>query len=908
MNTKIMCWLLVAIGQLYLLPALSAQQDEQYPTITATFNNLPVQRILEQLDSRTDYSFYYKISDLSNQQLPAYQFEDTPLDQVLDRVLSTTRLGYIVYQNEAIVVLPKALANQAFTADYYRAKEAASVEVEEERKELKVGAIDELSIDGQATVSGVIRDAETRESIIGASIRWEDLDVGTITGLEGEFETKIPAGVHYLKISYLGYEDINTPVRVMSDGVVRLRMEKGAIDLEEVTVSANKADANIESAQIGVAKVDIESVRKNPALMGEADVVKSLLQNAGVTTVGEGASGFNVRGGDVDQNLILLDEAILLNSSHALGFFSAFNTDLLQDVELYKANMPAQFGGRLASVMNVGLTEGNFDELKIKGGIGPVTSRLSFAGPVVKDKVTVYGGMRASYINWLLDLVDNVEVSNSSAFFYDANFGLTARLGENNTLRVSGYGSQDEFTYNEDFGFDYSTYLAQLNLRSTLSDEWLNKLSAVYHTYNSNQYDIGGLTGTTLTNQVDYIKLKDQLTYSPSTQLRLDGGLSGIFYDVKPGDISPYDEESDVVATQLENEKGLEAAAFLNGEFNFGAAWQVSGGVRMSYFAFLGPKTVFEYQDPDNPTRLNTTGSTFYESGENIANYLNLEPRISLRYRMGASSAIKGGYSRTVQYINQIFNSDVPTPVSQWQLSTNYIEPTKSHNLSLGYFLNLKDDSWETSAEVYARSVDQLFDYKDFADLTNNPQIETELLSGIGRSYGLELSVKKKVGEVYGSLNYTLSRSERLIEGVNADEWYPSNFDKPHDLSLVFNYQPNRRNTLTVNFVYGSGRPTTPPVGNYITSQGLVVPVFARRNAARIPDYHRMDIAYTLGKGYKRDKKFQTSWTISVYNVYGRQNAYSVFFSQAPFQGAQANRLAILGTVFPSLTFNFEIL
>ena len=262
----------------------------------------------------------------------------------------------------------------------------------------------------------------------------------------------------------------------------------------------------------------------------------------------------------------------------------------------------------------------------------------------------------------------------------------------------------------------------------------------------------------------------------------------------------------------------------------------------------------------------------------------------------------------TVQYINQIFNSDSPTPVSQWQLSTNYIEPTKSHNFSLGYFKNLKENNWETSAEVYYRIVDQLFDYKDFAELLDNPQLETELLNGEGRSYGLELSVRKKTGIVYGSFNYTLSRSERIIDGINNGEYYPSNFDKPHDLSLTLNYQPNRRNTLTINFVYGSGRPTTPPVGNYVTSNGLVVPVYAQRNAARIPDYHRLDIAYTLGKGYKRDKKFQTSWTISLYNVYSRRNAFSVFFTQAAFQGAQANKLAILGTVFPSLTFNFEII
>jgi len=527
---------------------------------------------------------------------------------------------------------------------------------------------------------------------------------------------------------------------------------------------------------------------------------------------------------------------------------------------------------------------------------------------VVKDKIAFYGGFRSSYINWLLDLVQNAEVANSSAFFYDTNVGMTARLADNHTLSVSGYGSQDEFIYNEDFGFDYSTYLGQLSLRSSFNDEWLSKFSAVYSTYKSNQFDIGGLTGSILKNSVDYLKLKEQVTYAPSTQILVDGGLSGVIYSVSPGDVEPYDDESTVAPNQLEQEKGLELAAFANGEFNLSPELQVSAGLRLSYFSFLGPKTIYEYANPDAPDIFTTTGTTTYNSGESIANYFNLEPRLSLRYRLGFNSSMKGGYSRTVQYINQIFNSDSPTPVSQWQLSTNYIRPTRSHNFSLGYFKNLKNDNWETSAEIYGRLVDQLFDYKDFADLSNNPQLETELLAGEGRSYGLELSIRKKVGEVYGSLSYTLSRSERLIDGINDGEWYPSNFDKPHDLSLVFNYQPNRRNTLTVNFVYGSGRPTTPPVGNFVTGNGLVVPVYARRNASRIPDYHRLDVAYTLGKGYKRDKKFQTSWTIAVYNVYARRNAYSVFFTQAAFRGAEANKLSILGTVFPSLTFNFEIL
>ena len=343
-------------------------------------------------------------------------------------------------------------------------------------------------------------------------------------------------------------------------------------------------------------------------------------------------------------------------------------------------------------------------------------------------------------------------------------------------------------------------------------------------------------------------------------------------------------------------------------EYEFSPAVLLSAGLRAVYYSFLGENTVYNYQDPSRPTVESIVGTTEIGKGESIATHTSLEPRLSLRYRFTESASVKLGYSRTAQFINQIFNTDSPTPNSQWQLSTNYLDPNRSHNLSVGYFKNFRSNLWETSVEVYGRSIDNLYDYRDFADLVVNDHIETELLPGIGRSYGAELSVKKKSGVINGWLSYTYSRSELQIEGINDNQWYPSNFDKPHDVSLVLNYQPNRRNTLTFNFNFSTGRPTTPPIGNFKIQNGLVVPIYATRNEYRIPDYHRLDVAYTLGKGYKRDKKIQTSWTISVYNLYARKNAFSVFFTQGAFRKSQANKLAILGSAIPSLTFNLEIL
>lgn len=887
---------------------VGSAQTNDYPNITTRFDNLSLKMILVRLDDQTPYSIYYKAEDLPKQRF-TYNFEDTPLNEVLDKILTPTTLSFLLYRDYAINIVPAEIALGKFTINYYKVREEiANQGVDNDKQQLEVGNIKKLSPSGNARIKGVIRDGTTKEPIIGATVMWKDLELGTTTDIDGSFEIEMPAGIHYLQVSYIGFEELNRTVKVNSDGEFKINLEKGAINLEEVTVKASKADESVETVEVSVTNLDIESVKKGPSFLGEADVVKSLLLTAGVSSVGEGASGFNVRGGDVDQNLILQNEGLILNSSHALGFFSSFNTDLVSSVKLYKANMPAQFGGRLSSVMDVKMRDGNDQEFKIKGGVGPVTSRLSLEGPIVKDKVSFIVGGRASYADWILNLVRNIEVNRSSVFFYDANLRLSAKLNKKNTLILSGYAAEDEFTYNEEFGFDYATYMGQLTLKTIFNQKSFSNFSLIYSNYKSSRIDFDGISSSRLENNINYLKLKELFTFSPSTLLKIEAGLSGILYQVTPGTLTPFGNESTVIGKAVDNEIGLESAAFINGEYSLSDRILISAGLRLSFYQFLGPSSVYEYSNPDRPLLTETIGTTEYSSGQTIASYFTPEPRLSIRYRLNAGSSIKLGYSRTAQYISQIFNSDAPTPVAQWQLSTSYIKPLKSHNLSLGYFLNLKDNIWETSAEVYARNLDQLFDYRDFADLIANQQLETELLEGEGRSYGLEVSIRKKEGVYNGSLSYTWSRSERQAEGINRGDYYPSNFDKPHDLALTFNYQPNRRNTISINFIYGSGRPTTPPIGNYIDPSGLVIPVYSDRNAGRIPDYHRLDIAYTLGQSYKRDRKFRTSWTLALYNVYGRENAFSVFFTQAAFRGAQANKLAILGSVFPSLTFNFELL
>lgn len=895
---------------LFLVPfALVAQHNiADSLKVTATYKSKSVNTILGQLETDLNLRFYYQSTQLPQKSFTG-EFVKSPLSEVLSQLLGGTSLGYMFYRDFAIIIAPQNIINESFSSNYYQALADNLTDSEsrsQKRRKIIIGDVTNMSPTGRAKITGRIVDTQTEEPIIGATLLFSEINTGTATDFDGNFEVDIPVGQYETTIQYIGYEDIRKKIEVYSDGEMSFDMNKAAINLEEVIVRAQAADANVEEVQIGITRLNVAEIKKLPALFGEADVVRTLLLNPGVSTVGEGATGFNVRGGSVDQNLVIQDEGFIFNASHALGFFSTFNPDLIRGVSLYKGNIPAQYGGRLASVLDVQMRDGNFEKFKIKGGAGPVSSRISLEGPVVKGKSAFLGGFRSTYANWLLNIIDVEEVQRSSAFFYDANLRYTHRIDKKNTLIFSGYASSDDFTFNEQFGFDYQTLMGQFIYNKIFHDQLYNKFSFVASSYANTQTDLGETTGATLDNKFSYFKFKNHLTYNPSQLLTLDMGLSSIYYVTEPGSIFPLGELSQVISKELENEQGLESAAFLNATYEVSPALQISAGLRFAFYNFLGPKTVNEYINDDASSLENFTGSSRLTGS--IASYNSLEPRLSLRYRFNQETSFKAGYSRTAQFINQIFNTDTPTPTSQYQLSTRYIEPQRSHNASIGFFKNIDNNLWETSAEVFARYIDEAFDYRDFADLNVNEFLETEILSGKGRAAGLELSIRKNRGTINGFLSYTLSRTELQIEGINRGDWYPANFDKPHDLSLVLNYNPNQRHTVTFNFNYGTGRPATPPLGNYETDRGLIVPIYAERNQVRIPDYHRLDIAYTIGRSYKKTSKVKTSWTISIYNVYGRRNAFSVFYTQAAFQRPQANKLAILGSAFPAVTFNLEIL
>ena len=749
-------------------------------------------------------------------------------------------------------------------------------------------------------------------SIAEATVSVPDLDRGTISNRAGEYRLVLPVGEHRLVFQYIGLQPVAKTVRLYASGTLDVTMQEQAVGLAEVVIEGRAADENVRSVAGGVEKLNIETIKSLPAFLGEVDVVKSLLLLPGVSTVGEGASGFNVRGGRTDQNLILQNGALLLNSSHVLGFFSVFNPDVSENFTLYKGYVPAQYGGRLSSVLTVDTRNGSYDDFKVQGGLGLVSSRLAVEGPIIKDKTSLLLGGRISYSDWILRQVKQVDVRQSSASFYDLNGVLSHRFTPNNRLSISYYGSEDYFRYSDQFGYTWGTQLLNLRWKALLSPYWLSTFSAVRGVYRSSFFDPAGFDAFQLENKLRYYQFKQNFTVSRWANHAVDLGAEYVSYDNNPTVSGPFDQASTVGSERIENEGGREMSAYLNDEITLTPRISVSVGLRYTLFQNVGPYQVFEYQD-DVPTNIAAITDTIrYSPGEIIRQYGGLEPRLAARMQINAQSSVKISYTRMRQYLHQISNSTSPTPVDIWQLSNRYILPQIADNISLGYFRNFRDNRWETSLEVYGKRIDNLVEYKDFAELLLNEHLETELLAAEGRAYGGELYAKKNQGKWTGWLSYAYARTWVRVtadgnsETVNQGDWYPANFDKPHNVNLVAERQLGEKGSFATNITYSTGRPANIVVNNY-RDGNTTVPVFSARNQYRIPNYFRLDISFTTGKLFSQGTRYEDNLTFSVYNLLSRNNAFSVFYRRSEERVLlQAYKFSVLGAAFPALTYNFN--
>ncbi len=839
--------------------------------------------------------------------LPSFATRETTLRELLRDHLTPLGLGVLFHRERIAIVMPLGDLKQQFTSQYYGALEESILAVRANtREELTIGSIDDISLGDESSITGMVRDGETQEAIVGATLLVEGGPEGTVTDTDGYYQLSLVTGSHMLVVQSVGYRMRRLPIKVISNGTLDIALDRSSVLLEEVVVQAQAQDINVQSTQVGVTRMSISEIKKLPSFLGEVDIIKGLLLQPGVSTIGEGSSGFNVRGGNVDQNLIMMDEGMIFNASHALGFFSSFNSDIVSEAILYKGTMPAIYGGRLASALEVKVRDGSFERWHLKGGLGLVSSRVNIDGPLHTGKTSILLSGRSTYADWLLKQMKVPEVRASSAYFYDVNARLTHRFNEKNNLTLAFYGTQDHFSYNEDFGFDYGTLMGQLQFRRVLGAKTLASTNLVWSRYDSDQEDLDGTDMSLYQTGLGYFKAKQNINFL-GDMLQANLGASAIHYRVGGNQIEPTSVLSIVTPAQLDDEKALEWALYGDIDLQLSPRLSLIAGLRHTIFHYLGPRNTFIYRDADRPSIDGLLEPIRLEDNI-IETHQHLQPRVSLRYKVSPTGSIKAGYGRTAQYINQIFNSETPTPTSFWQLSNQYILPQLAHNFSLGFFQNFSDNLWETSVEGFYRDITQLFDYREFADLLANEHLETELLRGTGRSYGAEVSVRRKIGQLHGWLSYTYSRSERQVPGINRGTWYVSNFDKPHDFNLVTNIQINKRNSISFSFTYGTGRPITVPVSKYVVQNRVVVLNYSERNAFRVPDYHRLDLSYTLAQGFKKSRKIKTSWTLSIYNIYARKNAYSVFVDQASVGNTQIQRLAVLGSAFPSLTFNFELL
>ena len=908
---------------LLVVSSLRSYGQQAEPRISGRFENLRFEQFARQIEAATPYRFYFDPAQADSLTV-TLTATSQPLAQVLQQALAGSRLVFSIDAANHVFVTANPAIETRLSSTFFDAPAPGAPDPDADlvaspgtvsrpgstsaARVYEVGAGQPAPPSGKATLVGRVRDAKSGEPLVGVSVYVEAHRVGASTDQFGAFALTLPVGRYTLNIRGLGIKNTRRQLVLRASGKLDIDVEEEVARLKEVVVEAEK-DKNVSSTQMGVEKLDIKTIRQVPTAFGEADILRVVLTLPGVKSVGEGSTGMSVRGGNTDQNLILFNDAVIYNPSHLFGFFSAFNPDVLKSVELYKSAIPARYGGRLASVLDIVTREGNKKKFGGAGGIGPLTSRLAFEGPLVKDKGSFLVSGRTSYSDWLLHLVPDASLKNSAASFYDLSAQLSYDLDENNSLYASGYLSHDRFRLASDTVFAYRNIAGSLKWKHSLSNRLYGVLTGTFSQYQfSNTSERNPVNASRFAYALNQGGVQADFSFFRDARHTVTFGGSALLYHIAPGGLTPLGETSLVKTDVLPREQAVESALYVADRFEVTPRLSVEAGLRYSLYTALGPRTLNDYLPGTSRAESSVSGTTSYGAGQVMQTYQGPEWRLSARYSLTENASVKASLNRMRQYIHQLSNTAAMSPTDTWKLSDPYLRPQVGDQVSLGYYHNFKHNVIETSVEVYYKATRDFVDYKSGAVLILNRHLETDVVNATGRAYGVEATIRKSLGKVNGWLSYTYSRSlvqvNTATDQVNGGNWYPSNYDKPHDVTLVGNYRFSRRFSTSVNFNYSTGRPITLPIAKYYLNNTLRI-FYSDRNAYRVPDYYRVDLALNIEGSHKVHRPFHSSWTVGVYNLTGRKNPYSVYYKS---QDGNINgyQLAIFGAPIPTVTYNFR--
>ncbi|RKQ42493.1 TonB-dependent receptor-like protein [Roseivirga pacifica] len=917
-----------------MLLTLTAFGQQTTDVYSGSFQNTAIEQVINDIEGKLSYTFYYKKEWIDSLTFSG-NFSNTPISEVLTTIFDGTTIRFyhdskkvFLTNGIAIITTPEIVSDLLAQHSPQQAEQPA-----EETKELlftkeyagenqnnndlenfvfEVGSRAQFEGGASSTMVGYIKDNSTGEPIEGALVY--SGNKAAVTGPDGFYSLNLTNGRHEIQVQFTGMKRTKRKIILFSNGRFDIDMEVDVIALNEVIVEATRR-ANIEQVNTGIERLNVEDSKTVPAVLGEKDILKVATTFAGIQTVGEGAAGFNVRGGKSDQNLFLFEGATVYNASHFLGFFSVFNSDALEGMNVMKSGIPASYGGRLSSVFDISAKTPNKEEVTVEGGISSVTSRLTAEIPIIKEKASLLASGRLTYSNWILETIDHSDFKNNKVNFSDFIVKYDHQINQENRVSLSGYLSEDKFRLNSDTLFSFSDFSYANKMATAKWSRRFNatfdaSLSASYSEYDY-EFESTQLEKNAFGQDYGIREFGAKLDFNKDLQSphQLNFGLEAKRYDINPGTKFPIGSESVAGSISLSPEQGIEGALYVSDNHEINDKLSLNYGLRYSFFTYLGPGITNLYLDdaPKNPDT--KTGEIIHDKGDFIETYHGPELRFAARYLLDDNSSVKLSYDRSRQYLHALSNSASLSPTDLWRLSNEYIEPQVGDQISVGYYRDFLNGEYETSVEVYGKKLSNLVDFKTGADFLLNDRIETIALQGPGKSYGVEFSLKKD-GRLNGWFNYSYARTFIKLDGsfdeetINNGSYFPTNYDKPHTINLVSNYEITTRFSVSYNFVYNTGRPITFPTGLYELN-GIEILNYSDRNEYRIPDYVRMDIGLTLKWGHRLTKGSHSFWSVSVYNVLGRKNAFSLYFDLDDGE-VQGYKLSVFGSAIPTISYNFK--